>query len=69
MYTNEIMGISLFHTYIDTNTDFFNSYTEQPCYFKIINCAICGGVDPNKCKLCMDGFTLHNVTDSTGRMT
>ena len=64
MYTNEIMGLSYFHTYIDNNTPIFNSYRELPCYSKIINCALCGGVDPSKCKMCMDGFTLVNVTDS-----
>jgi hypothetical protein len=63
MYSNEIMGITMFHTFVEA-TSRLNSYIELPCYSKIINCAMCGGANSNKCKICMDGFALVNVTDS-----
>ena len=55
MNTNEIMGVQMFHTYINGIGD---TYAELPCYRKILNCAICGGLEHSKCKMCFDGYAL-----------
>ena len=59
MNTNQIVGINFFHTYIRAEGQ--SSYRELPCYTRIKNCAICGGLNPDECKLCFDGFALNEV--------
>ena len=60
MNTNEFIGIQLFHTYLQS--DGRSQYVELPCYSAILNCAVCGGFNVNKCKLCLDNFNLVNMT-------
>jgi recombinational DNA repair protein RecR len=45
-------------------------YTVTNCYDNIANCAICGQVDGvNNCTMCMDGYSMVNVTGHNGTAT
>jgi hypothetical protein len=46
---------------MEMTANFGQDYVELPCYNIISNCAICGGFQPYKCKLCFDGYYLVDI--------
>ena len=66
MTTNTITGINYFHTYVEQDPNIDTRYEQHPCYHRIDNCAICGGLNSSDCKMCFDGYVLVELLDDQG---
>ena len=63
MSSNNIAGKEFFNTYLQMTPKYF---VESVCYEKVKNCALCGGFDSSKCKMCIDNHMLVNSTRGDG---
>ena len=62
MTTNSVSGIQYHFNYIQPVGK--SKYIELPCFNKVKNCALCGGINPSKCKICLDQYVLNSFITS-----